>query len=135
METVAVKIDAGVLRDLIDTVAGRLIAHADELTALDQAIGDGDHGLNMKRGFEAVLAERDAGEAAAGCAEGDRHDAGHEGRRRLRAALRNAFHGARQGPAGRPDARRFPARRRCGDRCGKGARQIGLSARRRCSTS
>src|SRR4030088_238483 len=24
--------------------------------ALDQAIGDGDHGLNMKRGFEAVLA-------------------------------------------------------------------------------
>jgi phosphoenolpyruvate---glycerone phosphotransferase subunit DhaL len=59
METVAVKIDAGVLRDLIDTVAGRLIAHAEELTALDQAIGDGDHGLNMKRGFEAILAERD----------------------------------------------------------------------------
>ena len=25
-------------------------------TSLDQAIGDGDHGLNMKRGFEAVLA-------------------------------------------------------------------------------
>jgi len=25
------------------------------LTSLDQAIGDGDHGLNMKRGFEAVL--------------------------------------------------------------------------------
>lgn len=42
---------------LIRTVAERLIAHADELTALDQAIGDGDHGLNMKRGFEAVLAE------------------------------------------------------------------------------
>lgn len=59
METVAVKIDAGVLRDLIDAVAGRLIAHAEELTALDQAIGDGDHGLNMKRGFEAILAERD----------------------------------------------------------------------------
>ena len=30
-----------------------------ELTALDQAIGDGDHGANMKRGFEAVLAELD----------------------------------------------------------------------------
>jgi dihydroxyacetone kinase-like protein len=27
------------------------------LTDLDQAIGDGDHGLNMKRGFEAVLAD------------------------------------------------------------------------------
>jgi dihydroxyacetone kinase-like protein len=36
-----------------------MIGHADELTNLDQAIGDGDHGLNMKRGFEAVLADRD----------------------------------------------------------------------------
>jgi dihydroxyacetone kinase-like protein len=43
---------------LVETVASRLIAHADELTALDSAIGDADHGLNMKRGFEAVLAER-----------------------------------------------------------------------------
>ena len=45
---------------LIDAVAGTVLAHADLLTALDQAIGDGDHGLNMKRGFEAVLADRDA---------------------------------------------------------------------------
>src|SRR5690348_7993113 len=45
---------------LIETVARRVIAHADELTALDQAIGDGDHGVNMKRGFEAVLADLDA---------------------------------------------------------------------------
>jgi dihydroxyacetone kinase-like protein len=45
---------------LIRTVADRVIAHADELTTLDQAIGDGDHGLNMKRGFEAVLADLDA---------------------------------------------------------------------------
>jgi dihydroxyacetone kinase-like protein len=29
------------------------------LTALDQAIGDGDHGINMKRGFEAVLDDLD----------------------------------------------------------------------------
>ena len=36
--------------------AEQVIASADELTALDQAIGDGDHGANMKRGFEAVLA-------------------------------------------------------------------------------
>jgi dihydroxyacetone kinase-like protein len=42
---------------LIEAVADAVIAHADELTALDQAIGDGDHGLNMKRGFEAVRAE------------------------------------------------------------------------------
>jgi dihydroxyacetone kinase-like protein len=42
---------------ILTSVAEAVIAHADELTALDQAIGDGDHGLNMKRGFEAVLAE------------------------------------------------------------------------------
>ncbi len=51
---------AAEIRTLIETVARRVIAAADELTALDQAIGDGDHGLNMKRGFEAVLADLDA---------------------------------------------------------------------------
>jgi phosphoenolpyruvate---glycerone phosphotransferase subunit DhaL len=45
------------LSALIAAVADTIAAHADELTALDQAIGDGDHGLNMKRGFEAVRAE------------------------------------------------------------------------------
>ncbi|WP_395662338.1 dihydroxyacetone kinase subunit DhaL [Aestuariivirga sp.] len=48
------------LDTLLDMVAARIIAAADELTALDSAIGDADHGLNMKRGFEAVLAERAA---------------------------------------------------------------------------
>jgi dihydroxyacetone kinase-like protein len=43
---------------LIDTLAQRVIAASEELTALDSAIGDADHGLNMKRGFEAILAER-----------------------------------------------------------------------------
>ncbi|BAM90302.1 PTS-dependent dihydroxyacetone kinase, ADP-binding subunit DhaL [Bradyrhizobium oligotrophicum S58] len=42
---------------LIAAMADAIIAHAEELTALDSAIGDGDHGLNMKRGFEAVLAD------------------------------------------------------------------------------
>jgi phosphoenolpyruvate---glycerone phosphotransferase subunit DhaL len=46
-------------RQLIKTTAERVIAHAEELTTLDQAIGDGDHGINMKRGFEAVLADLD----------------------------------------------------------------------------
>ena len=37
--------------------AGDLIAeHADELTELDAAIGDADHGANMKRGMEAAMA-------------------------------------------------------------------------------
>jgi dihydroxyacetone kinase-like protein len=46
------------LEPLIDAVAGRIIAAADELTDLDSAIGDADHGLNMKRGFEAILADK-----------------------------------------------------------------------------
>lgn len=33
-----------------------IAAHAEELTSLDQAIGDGDHGLNMARGFSAIAA-------------------------------------------------------------------------------
>jgi dihydroxyacetone kinase-like protein len=41
---------------LIDAIADRLVAAADELTALDAAIGDADHGINMKRGFLAVAA-------------------------------------------------------------------------------
>ena len=44
-------------RELIRIVAEAVIAQADHLTSLDQAIGDGDHGVNMKRGFEAVLAD------------------------------------------------------------------------------
>jgi dihydroxyacetone kinase-like protein len=47
------------LKALITAVADTVAAHAEELTALDQAIGDGDHGLNMKRGFEAVRADAD----------------------------------------------------------------------------
>jgi dihydroxyacetone kinase-like protein len=47
------------LRSLIRAAAEQVIASADELTMLDQAIGDGDHGANMKRGFQAVLAKLD----------------------------------------------------------------------------
>ena len=43
--------------ELVKAVAATIERHAEELTTLDQAIGDGDHGLNMKRGFEAVLAD------------------------------------------------------------------------------
>ncbi len=57
------------LRCVIRAAADEVIAHADELTSLDQAIGDGDHGINMKRGCAEVLsqldgiAEKPAGEA------------------------------------------------------------------------
>ena len=39
---------------LFDDVAAAVRASADELTELDRAIGDGDHGANLRRGFDAV---------------------------------------------------------------------------------
>jgi len=52
-------------RSLILAATRTLIDHVDELTELDSAIGDGDHGLNMKRGALAIQARlrdgKDAG--------------------------------------------------------------------------
>ena len=45
---------------LIDTVAARIESHVEELTALESAIGDGDHGFNMQRGFRALRAQKAA---------------------------------------------------------------------------
>ena len=53
-------LDAERKRRLIVAVANSVISQTDELTALDAAIGDGDHGHNMKRGFDAVLENLDA---------------------------------------------------------------------------
>ncbi len=43
--------------DYIRNATQTLIDHVDELTALDSAIGDGDHGLNMRRGALAIQAK------------------------------------------------------------------------------
>ena len=45
---------------LIQAATQILIDHVEELTALDQAIGDGDHGLNMRRGAQAIQAKMEA---------------------------------------------------------------------------
>ncbi len=42
---------------LISAATQTLIEKVDELTALDQAIGDGDHGFNMRRGALAIQAK------------------------------------------------------------------------------
>jgi dihydroxyacetone kinase-like protein len=55
----SVTLDTALKKRLIAAAAEVIIDHAEELTELDRAIGDGDHGLNMKRGFEAVLADAD----------------------------------------------------------------------------
>ena len=44
------------IRALIARCNDAIASHADELTTLDQAIGDGDHGANMARGFSAIAA-------------------------------------------------------------------------------
>ena len=41
---------------MIQAATQTLIDHVEELTQLDQAIGDGDHGLNMRRGALAIQA-------------------------------------------------------------------------------
>jgi phosphoenolpyruvate---glycerone phosphotransferase subunit DhaL len=56
----AVNINASDIAALIRAAHAVIDAHAQELTELDAAIGDADHGLNMKRGFEALLAESEA---------------------------------------------------------------------------
>ena len=43
----------------IRALAGEISARKEELTALDAAIGDADHGINMDRGMQAVLAKLD----------------------------------------------------------------------------
>jgi phosphoenolpyruvate---glycerone phosphotransferase subunit DhaL len=45
------------LNKIIPACTQVLVEHVEELTALDAAIGDGDHGLNMRRGALAIQAK------------------------------------------------------------------------------
>lgn len=45
------------LKTTIEACTQTLIDHVEELTDLDSAIGDGDHGLNMRRGAQAIRAK------------------------------------------------------------------------------
>lgn len=45
------------LQKIIQACTQTLVDHVEELTDLDSAIGDGDHGLNMKRGALAIQAK------------------------------------------------------------------------------
>ncbi|WP_198171179.1 dihydroxyacetone kinase subunit DhaL [Actinoplanes awajinensis] len=48
--------DVTLAREWMRAAAGAIAADADLLTRLDAAIGDGDHGVNLNRGFTAVVA-------------------------------------------------------------------------------
>lgn len=62
--------DVAAMSRFVSTFADRLHERRDELTQLDSAIGDADHGINMDRGFSAArgkldgLADGDLGTAA-----------------------------------------------------------------------
>ena len=47
------------VRRFVETYAERVAEQKDELTRLDSAIGDADHGINMNRGMQAVVAKLD----------------------------------------------------------------------------
>ncbi|TWP45632.1 DAK2 domain-containing protein, partial [Lentzea tibetensis] len=49
--------DVALARAWVQAIAAAIAEHADQLTQLDSAIGDADHGVNMRRGFTAVLAK------------------------------------------------------------------------------
>lgn len=47
--------DKGKLIDILAAMGRRMEKEKDYLTDLDNAVGDGDHGINMARGFKAVI--------------------------------------------------------------------------------
>lgn len=56
--------DIPLARAWVRAVAAAVDEHKDHLTQLDSAIGDADHGVNMQRGFTAVVAALDGYEPA-----------------------------------------------------------------------
>ncbi len=54
------EITAGGVADWVRGFAAAVAEAKDELTALDSAIGDADHGINMDRGMQAVVQKLDA---------------------------------------------------------------------------
>jgi len=54
------EITAGGVADWVRGFAAAVAEAKDELTALDSAIGDADHGINMDRGMSAVVQKLDA---------------------------------------------------------------------------
>ena len=60
---------AGIVRAWLRRAGDDLIASTVELTELDARIGDGDHGINMRRGMEAVAVVLAAAHADDGAAD------------------------------------------------------------------
>src|SRR3954468_24512867 len=52
--TIGTDVHAVTITAWMGEIAAAVRAERDHLTQLDAAIGDGDHGINMNRGFDAV---------------------------------------------------------------------------------
>ncbi len=55
---VAMKLTPALLPHMIEAIAEVIEKNAEEVTALDQAIGDGDHVINLQRGINALMLQR-----------------------------------------------------------------------------
>ena len=75
--------------DIIRAIGKKIEEEKDFLTELDNVIGDGDHGINMARGFQTVLTKLDYGSCI-------------NRRRGIRSAVRNRIYESRR-PDGRKD--------------------------------
>jgi dihydroxyacetone kinase-like protein len=53
------KFTPALLPNLLIAITNTIETHADAVTALDQAIGDGDHVINLQRGLNALMAQRE----------------------------------------------------------------------------
>ncbi|MGR9046814.1 MAG: dihydroxyacetone kinase subunit DhaL, partial [Gammaproteobacteria bacterium] len=56
---VSMQISPKVVPDMILAISEVIEKNAEEITALDQAIGDGDHVVNLQRGIQALITQRD----------------------------------------------------------------------------
>jgi phosphoenolpyruvate---glycerone phosphotransferase subunit DhaL len=65
----AAVVDAAAATAWLLAFAAEVAARRDELTELDAAIGDADHGINMDRGMQSVVAKLTAGDANGTAAE------------------------------------------------------------------
>ncbi|WP_327074269.1 dihydroxyacetone kinase subunit DhaL [Kitasatospora purpeofusca] len=59
-------VDTRLAEDWVRAIAAAVEREHEHLTELDSAIGDGDHGSNLRRGFTAVLAVLDSADGPSG---------------------------------------------------------------------
>lgn len=98
----AIELDMQQLVDAIAEMANTIEKEKDYLTQLDNEIGDGDHGINMARGFHAVIEKLPSlqGGDIGGLLKGGRDATRFYCRWCIRPLVWNSFHESRYGLQG-----------------------------------